>query len=275
MDGQGKNVCNESNFVPLGWEECQEDTKEGTRGVRMKWGRRQRRKRQRERRLFAQHQQEHEDLGDDSSTSTVGNDPKPAIQQREKDLKGDTTEGEVEGQAKGSRARTATGPRKEHSMEDRCNEFPGLKPPRLASGEEVNGHNKRQLCGENKERRKNRQLSQEVDSYWTRYRGEFQRPEELQGPTKTGGKCAHEVSHYITQRQQNSSSMQRGGGGCPALTGKPWAKAQMEEAVARGPHVSALEPDAIEQLGLEVQEKVKLGQARLVDWEDIQENPPK
>ncbi len=33
--------------------------------------------------------------------------------------------------------------------------------------------------------------------------------------------------------------------GCPTSTGKPWTKDEMWEAVARGPHQSALSPEAL------------------------------
>jgi hypothetical protein len=62
--------------------------------------------------------------------------------------------------------------------------------------------------------------------------------------------------------------------GCPVLTGKPWTREAMQAAIDRGPHISALAPEAIDQLNLEVQEKVRCGQARLVKWEDIRDNPP-
>jgi hypothetical protein len=57
--------------------------------------------------------------------------------------------------------------------------------------------------------------------------------------------------------------------GCPVLTGKPWSVEQMEAAIARGPHTSAMESEAIDQLTTEVSEKVASGQARLVEWESI------
>ena len=63
--------------------------------------------------------------------------------------------------------------------------------------------------------------------------------------------------------------------GCPVLTGKPWSVEQMEAAIARGPHTSAMESEAIDQLTTEVSEKVANGQARLVEWESIKMNPPK
>jgi hypothetical protein len=48
----------------------------------------------------------------------------------------------------------------------------------------------------------------------------------------------------------------------------------METAIARGPHISAQSPEAREHFRQEVQEKVACGQARLVKWDDIKNDPP-
>jgi hypothetical protein len=49
----------------------------------------------------------------------------------------------------------------------------------------------------------------------------------------------------------------------------------MWEAVARGPHRSALSPEAISHFKAEATEKVRTKQAQLVQWDDIKDNPPK
>ena len=49
---------------------------------------------------------------------------------------------------------------------------------------------------------------------------------------------------------------------------------QMQAAIDRGPHVSALEPAGIAQLDEEIREKVTNGQAKIVHWNDIRFNPP-
>ena len=46
------------------------------------------------------------------------------------------------------------------------------------------------------------------------------------------------------------------GGGCPVESGKLWTKQQMTAAVERGPHMSALDPAAIEAHLVDVKEKV-------------------
>jgi hypothetical protein len=62
--------------------------------------------------------------------------------------------------------------------------------------------------------------------------------------------------------------------GCPDCTGWPWAPAEMQEAVDRGPHCLGLSDKAITHFGADVAEKVKSGQAKLVAWESIKNNPP-
>ncbi len=62
--------------------------------------------------------------------------------------------------------------------------------------------------------------------------------------------------------------------GCPTQTGWPWLKLEMWEAVDRRPHQSSLSPKAIAHFKAESKEKVAAGQARLVLWDDIKDDPP-
>jgi len=62
--------------------------------------------------------------------------------------------------------------------------------------------------------------------------------------------------------------------GCPANTGRHWTKDEMHAAVERGNHDSAKERDAIESYQEEIKEKVRSGQARVVLWDDIKDDPP-
>ena len=48
----------------------------------------------------------------------------------------------------------------------------------------------------------------------------------------------------------------------------------MWAAVERGPHVSSLDPAAVEQLHTKIAEKEKIGQCRVVLWDDIKDGPP-
>ena len=56
---------------------------------------------------------------------------------------------------------------------------------------------------------------------------------------------------------------------------RTWTKKQMEEAIDRGTHKTALDPLAIEQLAQELEAKIKKKQCKVVLWEDIKHNPPK
>jgi hypothetical protein len=49
---------------------------------------------------------------------------------------------------------------------------------------------------------------------------------------------------------------------------------QMQAVVDRGPHCLALTNDVITHFRAEVDEKVKSGQAKLVAWDSIKNNPP-
>ena len=49
----------------------------------------------------------------------------------------------------------------------------------------------------------------------------------------------------------------------------------MQAAIKRGNHVSAKQPDAVAAYQVEIAEKIKKGQARVVLWDDIKDNPPK
>ena len=62
--------------------------------------------------------------------------------------------------------------------------------------------------------------------------------------------------------------------GCPTRTGRNWSKDEIWEAVERGPHRSAMSPDAIEHFAAEIKEKLRTKQARVVAWDDIKDDPP-
>jgi len=62
--------------------------------------------------------------------------------------------------------------------------------------------------------------------------------------------------------------------GCPTHTGKPWTQEEMQAAIKRGPHCSALLDEAIAHFKAEVDEKVRTGQAKLIAWDSIKDNPP-
>jgi hypothetical protein len=109
-------------------------------------------------------------------------------------------------------------------------------------------------------------------SFWATHAGEFEVPAKkkvleewrnMMCPTNLAldHPAAEELLKYAT-------------GGCPTNTGQPWTKEMITAAVERGPHVSALEPAAIQQLKAEIEDKVRVGQCKVVLWDEIKENPP-
>jgi hypothetical protein len=58
--------------------------------------------------------------------------------------------------------------------------------------------------------------------------------------------------------------------------GQAAEQGDVHAAVNRGSHVSALDPEAIKQLQMEMEiaEKERIGQCKVVLWEGIKDNPP-
>jgi hypothetical protein len=150
--------------------------------------------------------------------------------------------------------------------------WPGLDPPTVSSGERVSGINKRQLRHENKCRRIEKQEQQAETSYWSTHHGQFSIPTPKKALKQwVGEMCPRNLALH---HPAAAKLLQYATGGCPANTGRPWTRDEMQAAIDRGPHISAMDPDAIKQLATEVAEKVKKGQAKLVLWDDIKNDPP-
>ena len=62
--------------------------------------------------------------------------------------------------------------------------------------------------------------------------------------------------------------------GCPVDCGPNWSKERIVAAIAMGPSKSAQHPEAAAVCREEALEKVKEGHCRLIDWDDIKDNPP-
>ena len=63
-------------------------------------------------------------------------------------------------------------------------------------------------------------------------------------------------------------------GGCPVDTGNNWTLKQITSEVERGPHVSAMRPDAMKYSQQEAAEKVQGGFAKIFLWDYMKNNPP-
>ena len=60
--------------------------------------------------------------------------------------------------------------------------------------------------------------------------------------------------------------------GCPVDVGRDWTLEELVAAVEKGPHQSALEPDAIKQIQIEAREKENQGFAKIYAWEWLKKN---
>ena len=148
----------------------------------------------------------------------------------------------------------------------------GLLPPRLSSNAMVTGKSTPRLRIENKRRRRKLQQDQYMPEWWTTHTGAFKLPPERPPCVNhRNNMCPRGLALH---HPAAATLLQYATKGCPANTGAEWPLSQIQAAIARGPHVSALVPAAMTQLDLEVQEKVATGQARIVRWNDIKHDPP-
>lgn len=153
-------------------------------------------------------------------------------------------------------------------------ESDGLRPPQLSiSNAAVLGKEKGTLRKQNKARRIQATASQPPPtSTWSTFHGEFYIPGDI-GPAEphekqmypSGLAATHPAGPLLKQWSEF---------GCPTMTGKPWTREEMAAAIARGPHKSALSEAAILHFATEINEKVAAGQAKVILWSDILDNPP-
>jgi hypothetical protein len=149
----------------------------------------------------------------------------------------------------------------------------GIQPPMIpATGHLATGAETNRLRLQNKRRRHTLQDAQVPTSFWTKYTGTTALPPQDTRPNiyrnemcPAGIATAHPTGPVLAEWSQM---------GYPTRTGNPWTKAEMWEAVERGPHKSSLTPAAIAHFAEESAEKVRVGQAKLVLWDNIKDNPP-
>ena len=151
--------------------------------------------------------------------------------------------------------------------------YTGLEPSRLkATGEQVTGADTPRHCIENKRRQWALLTSQKPHTQWRIYQGGFDLPypvaplETHWGKMCPAGLALHHPAANILKEWATY--------GCLTQTGKPWTREDMQSAIKRGPHRSALSDEAIAHFKAEVGDKVRSGQAKLVAWDSIKDNPP-
>jgi len=152
----------------------------------------------------------------------------------------------------------------------------GLEQPRLqATGEAITGKNKSKMRAENRKRRRALQQEQGTPQFWTEHTGRGVLPataEDKSRPIHRNFMCPAglALTHPAADTLLDWATF-----GCPTKTGQPWSRTEIDEAIARGPHRSALTPDAIAHFAEEAREKVRTNQARIIEWDAIRDNPPK
>jgi hypothetical protein len=151
--------------------------------------------------------------------------------------------------------------------------LPGLAPPTLQiTAEPIKGNDRGRHRKENKQKRRLQQAIQPQSTYWTMHKGEIQLTEGITDrPQYRNSMCPMGLAleHPVAPTLQEYATY-----GCPAKTRKEWTKAEIWEALERGPHVSALSVEALEHFQAEARKKVATGQATIVDWDTIKHDPP-
>ena len=154
---------------------------------------------------------------------------------------------------------------------------PLLHPPIInATGKIATGATTKQLRKQNKLTRNDILRGQPINGQWQQHEGDTALDPahwELRSQTATGREMApqglaqrHEAADLLADWEKF---------GCPTHTGRDWTREEIQAAIDRGPHKSALEPDAIAHFAEEVADKVAKGQARVVLWDDITHNHPR
>ena len=135
------------------------------------------------------------------------------------------------------------------------------------------GKDKMRMKKQNRVRRNELKQAQTPTAKWTTHRGDMQSvtfdPKPL--PAYRGQMCP---SNRAKQHPAGELLSKFASTGCPVNTGRNWTKKELQAAVDKGPHTSALHPDAIDQITTEIADKVTSGQARVVLWDDIKDDPP-
>jgi hypothetical protein len=151
-------------------------------------------------------------------------------------------------------------------------EFEGLEPPTLtATGTLVSGKDIEKLRLQNKQTRRALQEQQRNDMMWSTHTGATRLPTPTSLPEAwRGAMCPSGIamSHPAGKLLSEWAQM-----GCPTRTGWQLTKAEIWEAVERGPHCSALSTEALQHFTDEVKEKVTAGQCKTVEWDSIKDNP--
>jgi hypothetical protein len=151
----------------------------------------------------------------------------------------------------------------------------GLLPPCLTSGIPATGTSKKILHRKNKQQRLLAQINASPESLWKLHDGSACLPNTRTLPNCTTYQNKMCPSGLALDHPAASVLKQYSKMGCPTMTGADWTLDQIHEAAHCGPHTSALTPNTIAHFREEATLKAACGQARLIQWKDIRNNPPK
>lgn len=79
---------------------------------------------------------------------------------------------------------------------------------------------------------------------------------------------------WVAERHPFGATLKEWERGVPVNCGPDWKREAIDEAVRRGPHVSALTPDARQLVMEDVMYQVEAGFSEIVLWDSIKDNPP-
>ncbi len=145
-----------------------------------------------------------------------------------------------------------------------------------ATGKIATGATTSKLRKQNKLHRMNCLLQQPLVLQWERHNGatiipgdhwdQQQKTSDAWEMAPQGLALNHEAAGLLADWEQF---------GCPTRTGRDWTLNKIQAAINRGPHKSALEPNAIAHFAEEVADKVAKGQAQVFLWDDVKTDHPR
>ncbi len=152
-----------------------------------------------------------------------------------------------------------------------------LLPPVIKStGFFATGVTTEALQKQNKQQRIETLLRQPMESQWTIHRGFNILPHDVWSQQQQIDITSQMAPQRLALRHEAAGLLLEWESvGCPTNTGRDWTLEEIQAAIDRGPHQSALEPEAIEHFADKVQDKVKKGQARVVLWNEIKGSHPR
>jgi len=151
----------------------------------------------------------------------------------------------------------------------------GLDQPRLqATGKAITSVNKNKMRSENRRRRRALQQAQTTQTLWENHTGTRVLPATAADKSRPAHRNYMCLAGLALTHPAAETLLDWATFGCPTKTGNNWSRQEIEEAIERGPHRSAMTPNAIAHFADVVREKVRTNQARVVEWDMIKDNPP-